>query len=173
MSHVAFVHHDNLASFQRHRPRRCSSQRRGIRLGRHLPLHPRRTAQLRVQQFGMPNVFYMTALPTDPEIGWQESLFWWVPIDDTQPHAVQPPPRSGDRRSGAIDSTRGASNGARTIDLRASRRVRRRSCAGELALRDVDTSRVDLVRLQDDIAQVGQGRIADREAERPGAATSA
>ena len=36
----------------------------------------------RVQQFGMPNMFYLTALPTDPDIGWQESLFWWVPIDD-------------------------------------------------------------------------------------------
>jgi hypothetical protein len=41
---------------------------------------------------------------------------------------------------------------------------------GKIALRDVDTSRVDLVRLQDDIAQVGQGRIADRDAERPGRA---
>ena len=25
----------------------------------------------RTQQFGMPNMFYMTALPTDAEIGWQ------------------------------------------------------------------------------------------------------
>ena len=39
---------------------------------------------------------------------------------------------------------------------------------GKIALRDVDKSRVDLVRLQDDIAQLGQGRVADRDAERTG-----
>ena len=35
---------------------------------------------------------------------------------------------------------------------------------------DVDRTRVDLVRLQDDIAQIGQGRFADRSAERLGRA---
>jgi hypothetical protein len=39
---------------------------------------------------------------------------------------------------------------------------------GEVQLSDVDPARVDLVRLQDDIAQIGQGRIADRERERLG-----
>jgi hypothetical protein len=43
-----------------------------------------------------------------------------------------------------------------------------RILAGELLLREVDAERVDLVRLQDDIAQVGQGRIADRTRERLG-----
>ena len=32
----------------------------------------------------------------------------------------------------------------------------------------MDPQRVDLVRLQDDIAQVGQGRVADRDRERLG-----
>ena len=37
----------------------------------------------RVTQFGMPNIFHMhTSIPSDPEIGWKESLIWWVPIDD-------------------------------------------------------------------------------------------
>jgi hypothetical protein len=37
-------------------------------------------------------------------------------------------------------------------------------------LQDVDTSRVDLIRLQDDLAQVGQGRIVDRGGDRLGRA---
>jgi hypothetical protein len=45
-----------------------------------------------------------------------------------------------------------------------------RILAGELRLADVDRAHVDLVRLQDDVAQVGQGRIADRERERLGRA---
>jgi hypothetical protein len=39
---------------------------------------------------------------------------------------------------------------------------------GRVALRDIDRNRVDLVRLQDDIAQVGQGRIGERGDERLG-----
>ena len=35
---------------------------------------------------------------------------------------------------------------------------------------DIDKSKVDLVRLQDDVAQVGQGLITDREGERLGRA---
>ena len=82
MSHIGFVHGDNVAIFK------------GIGLGRALDAEEsmwgvtygftRPDGQKRVQQFGMPNIFYLTALPTDPEIGWQESMFWWVPIDDTR-----------------------------------------------------------------------------------------
>ena len=80
MSHIGFVHGDNVAIFK------------GIGLGRALDAEEsawgvtygftRPDGQKRVQQFGMPNIFYLTALPTDPEVGWQESMFWWVPIDD-------------------------------------------------------------------------------------------
>jgi 5,5'-dehydrodivanillate O-demethylase len=164
MSHVEFVHHDNSASFT------------GIGSGLQLEAnespwgvtyrYTRPDGAVRVQQFGMPNVFYMTALPTDAEIGWQESLFWWVPIDDT--NHVQ------------FSLHRVSAAGAAGISIRARREARRtaidlahqdlcdRILAGELKLRDVDATRVDLVRLQDDIAQVGQGRIADRDHERLG-----
>ena len=37
-------------------------------------------------------------------------------------------------------------------------------------MREIDKKKVDLVRLQDDVAQVGQGLIADREGERLGRA---
>lgn len=164
MSHVGFVHSDNEASFA------------GIGAG--LDLHAAESAwgvtyrytrpdgQVRVQQFGMPNIFYMTALPTDPEIGWQESIFWWVPIDD------------GMHMQFSIHRVPATGEIARQIHLR--RQARRAEIdiahqdlclqilGGRLRLRDVDRSRVDLVRLQDDIAQISQGRIADRENERLG-----
>src|SRR5262245_20079273 len=81
MSHVGFVHGDNVASFT------------GIGLGRALSAEESewgveytfrraKDGKQRVNLFGMPNVFHMYALPNDPEISWQESLFWWVPIDD-------------------------------------------------------------------------------------------
>ena len=41
---------------------------------------------------------------------------------------------------------------------------------GRASMRDIDKRKVDLVRLQDDVAQVGQGLIADREGERLGRA---
>jgi 5,5'-dehydrodivanillate O-demethylase len=164
MSHVEFVHHDNSASFT------------GIGSGLQLDAsespwgvtyrYTRPDGAVRVQQFGMPNVFYMTALPTDAEIGWQESLFWWVPIDDTKhvQFSLHRVPATGD----AAVSIRARRERRRsTIDL-AHQTVCDRILSGELRLRDVDAGRVDLVRLQDDIAQVGQGRIADRDRERLG-----
>ena len=41
---------------------------------------------------------------------------------------------------------------------------------GRLRLMDVDRKRCDIVRLQDDIAQIGQQRIADRSKDHPGLA---
>jgi 5,5'-dehydrodivanillate O-demethylase oxygenase subunit len=119
-----------------------------------------------VQQFGMPNVFYMTALPTDAEIGWQESLFWWVPIDDWKhvQFSLHRVPATG-AAAAAIRERR--ERRRETIDL-AHQDVCDRILSGEVRLNDIDPARVDLVRLQDDIAQVGQGRIADRERERLG-----
>jgi hypothetical protein len=108
----------------------------------------------------------MTALPTDPEVGWQESLFWWVPIDDRAHmqfslHRVSVAGAAAQEVEARHQKRRAA------IDL-PHQRVAEDVLRGKIALRDVDKSRVDLVRLQDDIAQLGQGRIADREVERTG-----
>ena len=51
----------------------------------------------------------------------------------------------------------------------AHRVTRRFPCALKM-VEDVDRTRVDLVRLQDDVAQVGQGVVADRSRERLGRA---
>jgi 5,5'-dehydrodivanillate O-demethylase len=164
MSHVAFVHADNSASFA------------GIGDGVDLAAaesawgvtytYVRPDGQARVQQFGMPNIFYMTALPTDPEIGWQESLFWWVPIDDAlhMQFSVHRVPAHG-AAARAIHERRQRRRSE--IDLR-HQDVCEQILSGELRLAEVDARRVDLVRLQDDLAQIGQGTIANRDAERLG-----
>jgi 5,5'-dehydrodivanillate O-demethylase len=161
MSHVGFTHGDNSAAFD------------GIGLGRRLNAvesewgitytFTRADGELRVQQFGMPNIFYMTALPTDPEIGWQESLFWWVPIDDGQhmQFSLHRVPAVGAAAQRLIE--RRQQRRAR-IDI-AHQEICEKILTGMLNIRDIDRDRVDLVRLQDDITQVGQGRIATRDAE--------
>jgi 5,5'-dehydrodivanillate O-demethylase len=166
MSHVGFVHADNRAAFD------------GIGLGRSLRAEEsdwgvtytfhRPDARRRVQQFGMPNVFYMTALPTEPEIDWQESLFWWVPIDDER--HVQFSLHRVPLRGEAVERFKERRAGQRsTIDL-AHQEICAAILGGMTTLQDIDRKRVDLVRLQDDIAQVGQGTFASQNPERLGRA---
>jgi len=166
MSHVGFVHGDNRASFA------------GIGDGKRLKAaesdwgvtyaFTRPDGQQRVQQFGMPNLFYMTALPTDPEIGWQESLFWWVQIEDDlhMQFSIHRVPARGEAVA-RIHARRQKRSEGITI---AHQDYCEQILAGEALLRDADATKVDLVRLQDDIAQVGQGRIADRTGDRLGRA---
>jgi 5,5'-dehydrodivanillate O-demethylase oxygenase subunit len=107
-------------------------------------------------------------LPNDPEIGWQESLFWWVPIDDTahMQFSLHRIPVTGEAA-------------ARVRERRQARRSRidiphQDACelilSGRKRMEDFDFDRVDLVRLQDDVAQLGQGVFADRTRERMGRA---
>jgi len=126
----------------------------------------RPSGAVRIQQFGMPNVFHMHRLRPDPEVAWAENLYWWVPIDDlshTQFGAMRLPV-SGEA--------------AERYRERSAARLARRDLAhsdlaeailgGKLRLEEVDPSRTDLIRVQDDVAQVAQGVIADREHERLG-----
>ena len=166
MSHIGFVHADNVAVFK------------GVGLGRALDAEEsawgvtygftRPDGQRRVQQFGMPNIFYMTALPTDPDIGWQESMFWWVPIDDTRhmQFSVHRVPAQGE-----VAARIHARRQARRSEIEIPhQQLALDILEGRAAMHDVDKKKVDLVRLQDDVAQVGQGLIADRDGERLGRA---
>ena len=55
----------------------------------------------------------------------------------------------------------------KTIDIDHNR-LSEDMLAGRLGMDDIDAERVDTIRLQDDIAQIGQGRIVDRSFERLG-----
>lgn len=128
----------------------------------------RQDGQVFISQFGMPNMLHLAALPTDPEVGWQESLFWWVPLDDVShiqfgihrvPVAGEAARRIHERRQ------------ARRSEIdRPHQRLAEEILSGRLSLKDVDRDRCDMVRLEDDIVQVGQGRIVDRSLEHTGSA---
>lgn len=166
MSHVGFVHGDNRASFE------------GIGLGSALRADEsdwgvtytftRPDGRQRIQQFGMPNVFHMTALPNEEDVDWQESLFWWVPVDDAR-HMQFSLHRVPIRLEAAARFKAGREARRSRIDL-AHQDVCRDILAGRLSMRDVPAARVDIVRLQDDVAQIGQGAIADRSLEHLGRA---
>lgn len=124
--------------------------------------------QMRVNQFGMPNILHIAALPNDPEIGWQELLFWWVPIDDLChiQFSIHRVPVAGEAAAHvrARRQTRRAQ-----IDI-AHQEVCDMVLSGRARVQDFDINRIDLVRLQDDVAQLGQGVVADRSRENLGRA---
>ena len=164
MSHVGFVHGNNEAAFS------------GIGHGSRLKAiesdwgvaysFERDDGQLRINHFGMPNIYYMNALPTDPDIGWQESLFWWVPVDDDRhiQFSIHRVPVHGETRARIHHKRQ-----ARRDEIDQSHtEVCKLILEGRMRLQDIDPKRVDLVRLQDDVAQLGQGRIVDRTGERLG-----
>lgn len=113
-----------------------------------------------ISQFGMPNMLQLATLPVDVEIGWLESIFWWVPVDDVShmQFSLHRVPATGEtaRRAHARRQARKAE-----IDL-AHQEIAEAILGGRLRLADVDPKRCDMIRLQDDIALVGQGRIVDR-----------
>ena len=130
-------------------------------------IYARWPEQLRVSQFGVPNVFHHKAQPTEYAIApYREFLAWWVPIDDESHiqftvNAVRLPPDRArlyqERRAKKL-AKRSQSNVA----------LAERILKGELWLDQVDPDSTDFLRLQDDIAQAGQGRIADHGNERLG-----
>ena len=160
MSHIGFVHADNVAFFEGIglRPR---ARRRGIGLGRDLQLHPRRRpaarAAVRHAQHLLPH------RAADRSRDRLAGIAVLVGADRRRAaHAVQPPSRAGARATSPqrIHERRQARRARdrprriRTLCERRARRPRR-------AARRRHADRVDLVRLQDDIAQVGQGLIAE------------
>jgi 5,5'-dehydrodivanillate O-demethylase len=161
MSHVAFVHGNNRVAYDK------------IGLGRSLQAEEsdwgvtytftRDDGEQRVNQFGMPNMLHLAALPNDPEIGWQESLFWWVPIDDAS-HIQFSIHRIPTTRETAVRVRARRQARRSQIDI-AHQDACETILSGRARLEDFDANRVDLVRLQDDVAQLGQGVVADRGRE--------
>jgi 5,5'-dehydrodivanillate O-demethylase len=161
--HIGFVHGTGAASF-------------GNVLGKSLKAeesewgltytYTRDDGEAFVLQFGMPNIANLATLPTDPEIGFQESLHWWVPVDD-ETHvqfSIHRVPLAGEAAQ-RVKERRDARRSE--IDL-AHQRVCTDILKGRIHIAEVDPKRCDMVRLQDDVAQVGQKRIADRSVEHRG-----
>lgn len=129
--------------------------------------HIERRTRTGISQFGMPNVFHLQGLPNDPDLsGHREFLAWWVPIDDESHmqfgvYAVRLPADKAD----VYRQRRDARLARRRIP---SGELAEAILAGRLRREDVDPEQTDIVRLVDDIAQLGQGRIVDRSGDRLG-----
>jgi len=164
-THVGFVHRDQIGAFDGRVDCplvRAEESDWGITFYATRP-----SGKKFVSQWGMPNIFHLKGLPNEPGVaGVREFLAWWVPIDDARHHQF-----------GVYQVQIPAAAAAEYQQRRAAREAKRDMLhtelaeailAGRLRLADVDPARTDLVRLQDDVAQVAQGRIADRTRERLG-----
>jgi len=122
---------------------------------------------VRATAIGMPNIGNVAggAPPSDEE-GWSEFIAWRVPIDDERHvsfnvNMTHIKGEAAERLRQRQSERRPAPTGE-TASVVAARVLR-----GELEWSDVE-SRPDIVNVQDNAAQVGQGLIADRTHERLG-----
>jgi 5,5'-dehydrodivanillate O-demethylase oxygenase subunit len=127
----------------------------------------RRDGSVRVSHFHMPNTNFIKGSPNEPDSGWVEHLSWRVPVDDetcasytmqlthvTGEAAARYRERRRQRLERAAGAPSAAEYGARVL-------------RGELRIADIE-ERLNVVNVQDYVAQVGQGAIANRHDERLG-----
>jgi 5,5'-dehydrodivanillate O-demethylase len=116
---------------------------------------------VRVTQFGMPSMIHIKSSPTGPNGNWSDMVAWRVPIDDVchnsfNIHLYHLTGEAAERfRERQAQKPRDARSVA---ELGAA--VRR----GEIHIEELK-DHPDIVGIQDDVAQLGQGIIADRENE--------
>jgi 5,5'-dehydrodivanillate O-demethylase len=116
--------------------------------------------------FGMPNINYINGQVVDPQIKRADLIVFKVPVDDeTHIHfELRAVPLTGERGDQWIAERR-----ALRAECEKDRpEIVRAILAGKLSLDDVDPNRIDFVMLEDEIAQTGQGVIADRGKEHLG-----
>ena len=116
---------------------------------------------VRVTQFGMPSMIHIKSSPTGPDGDWSDMVAWRVPIDDLchnsfNIHLHHLTGAAAER----FRARHAEPSGAHRPVAELGAAVRR----GEIhieALKD----HPEIVGIQDDVAQLGQGIIADRENE--------
>ncbi|MGH7773184.1 MAG: Rieske 2Fe-2S domain-containing protein [Candidatus Binatia bacterium] len=119
-----------------------------------------------VAYFGMPNINYVNGQVVDPEVKRADALIFKVPVDDDH-HAhfeARLIPLEGNEGRRWLEHRRAerakeASNRAELVQA---------VLQGKLRLDDIDPNRTDYVIIEDELAQSGQGAIADRSREHLG-----
>ncbi len=122
---------------------------------------------VRVSHFFMPNILYISSSPEDEASGWSEHIAWRVPIDDYshlsfQANLVHVTGEAAQRYQETQRKRREQLAGLPSANEAAAAVLR-----GELHTDDL-RERPDVVGIQDNVAQCGQGVIADRVHERLG-----
>ena len=116
--------------------------------------------------FGMPNINFINGQVVDPVIKRADVLVFKVPVDD-ESHIhfeVRAIALTGERGRAWIEERRQM----RAKAERDRPELVRAILAGRLRLSEVDPKRIDFVMLEDEVAQTGQGVIADRGNEHLG-----
>jgi 5,5'-dehydrodivanillate O-demethylase len=119
----------------------------------------------RVLQYGVPNVQHIKGSPDAGSRGWVDALSWRVPVDDEQHlsfnvNLIHVTGEGAERYRQTVGG-RGGAAPAEVNELAAA------VLRGERRMQDL-SDHPNLVNIQDTVAQVGQGVIADRTAERLG-----
>lgn len=160
-THSGFVHRNNPGSFDGvTNPPLISAQESiwGVTVSR------RWSEQVSTSQVGMPNIFHHKAQPSDPEMAiYREFLAWWTPIDDYSHMqftvaAVRMPP---DKQQQYLErrKMRLAKRTQSSVELA------EKLLSGEIYWDEIDRETTDYIRLQDHVAQIGQGVIADHDSD--------
>jgi 5,5'-dehydrodivanillate O-demethylase oxygenase subunit len=116
---------------------------------------------VRVTQFGMPSMIHIKSSPAGPDGDWSDMVAWRVPIDDLCHNSfnIHLHHLSGEAAEGYRERQAKRGKDHRPVaELGAA--VRR----GEIHIEELK-DHPDIVGIQDDVAQLGQGVIADREHE--------
>jgi 5,5'-dehydrodivanillate O-demethylase len=164
LSHIAFAHQDASVSWDESEEGPQLSVREtdwGVQASGAYP-----DGRKFIGQVGMPNIYHFRGVPDDPEVEYREFIGWWVPHDDhshTQFTVVRValPEETRER----YYRRRAEMLKRHDIDRAATAR---KVLAGEMRLEEVDPTRVNMIFLQDDIAQMGVGPIAGRQKENLG-----
>lgn len=123
---------------------------------------------VRINHFIMPNILIMQ-LPSDlpGETGWSDYIAWRVPIDNERHISCTVHRRSLTREAAETYRQKREERRRKLAQLPSANEITARILAGELDLADV-LDREDIVNIQDNLTQCGQGKIADRAAEHLG-----
>jgi 5,5'-dehydrodivanillate O-demethylase len=116
--------------------------------------------------FGMPNINLINGQVVDPAIKRADVMVFKVPVDDENHihFELRAIPLSGEAGRAWVEERR-----AMRVKAEQDRpQIVHAILTGKLRLSDVDPMRVDFVMLEDEIAQAGQGVIADRSSEHLG-----
>jgi 5,5'-dehydrodivanillate O-demethylase oxygenase subunit len=122
-----------------------------------------------IYNFGMPNIHDIRIPAPDTEIPWDDRIAWTVPVDDDLcvTFRVRLLPVIGEAALRYLERQRSApsADGPSVVELGEA------VLAGKIRfqdLRNAAKSAITYVNAQDYVAQVGQGRIADRNSEHLG-----
>jgi 5,5'-dehydrodivanillate O-demethylase len=127
------------------------------------------TGATQIYNFGMPNIHDIRIPAPDPEIPWDDRIAWTIPIDDDLclTFRVRLLPVAGEATARYLERQRSA----QSINGPTSEELGESVLAGRIRFQDLRNhakSAVAYVNAQDYVAQVGQGRIADRTREHLG-----